>query len=455
MLLGRIFQPFVEKRPIGVLARGILERTLDAQRLDDLFARVAQRQYTRKLLFSSLVELMGQVVLGAHPSVPAAYQAQAETFAVSDQALYDKLQHIEPAVAAAWVLDSAQQVQPVIRALRASQRSWLPGFRLRLLDGNQLSGTEHRLPELRTTWAAALPGKALVVLEQATMTISHVFLTEDGHASERTLLDDVLPHVKPDDLWLADRNLCTLGFLFGIAHRGGSFAVRQHGQLRGQLLGRRQAKGRCATGRVFEQQLQVTRADGSTLQVRQITVYLDQPTRDGEKTLRIVTNLREGQASAAEVAGLYRKRWTIEEAFLEIATTLVCEVNTLGYPKAALFAFCLALQAYNAVALLKAALRAAHGPKKVNEEVSGYYLALEIKQSHDGMMIAIPAKHWRVFRTLSVQELATLLKELAGKARLRRYQKHPRGPKKKPPRRTAYRNGAHVSTAKILAARRK
>lgn len=454
MLLGKIFQPFVEKRPVCVLARGILERLLDPERLDALFARTAQQQYTRTLLFSTLVDLMSQVVLGVHPSVHAAYQAHADTLTVSDQALYDKLQHVEPAVSAALVRDSAQQVEPVIRTLRATLPSWLPGFRIKIVDGNHLAGTDHRLPELRATWAAALPGKALVVLDQALMTASAVFLTEDGHASERTLLADVVARVVPDDLWLADRNLCTLGFLFGISARGGYFLVRQHGQVRGQLLGRRQAKGRCASGRVFAQKLRLRHPDGSVLQVRRVTVVLDQPTRAGETELHFLTNLSARQATAAQVADLYRKRWTIEVVFLEIAQTLACEVNTLGYPKAALFAFCLALQAYNAVALLKAALRAAHGRKKVTEEVSGYYLALEIEQAYDGMMIAIPEKHWKVFRAWSVAELATVLKELAGKASLRRYRKHPRGPKKPPPRRSAYQNGAHVSTAKLLAERK-
>jgi hypothetical protein len=72
------------------------------------------------------------------------------------------------------------------------------------------------------------------------------------------------------------------------------------------------------------------------------------------------------------VARLYGKRWSIGTAFFEITTTLSCEINTLGYAKAALFAFCLALLASNAVLLIKAALRSAHGRKKVNDEVSGY-----------------------------------------------------------------------------------
>ena len=158
-------------------------------------------------------------------------------------------------------------------------------------------------------------------------------------------------------------------------------------------------------------------------------------------------------ASARALMSLYGKRWSIETAFFEITTTLACEINTLGYPKAALFAFCLALLAYNAVSLIKAALRSVHGRQKVNEEVSSYDLSLEIGRTYDGMMFAIPAQHWALFRALSNKEFANALRELASSVNLSRYQKHPRGPKKKPPERTAYQNGKHVSTAKLLAQR--
>ena len=192
---------------------------------------------------------------------------------------------------------------------------------------------------------------------------------------------------------------------------------------------------------------------GETMRVRRITIKLKEPTRDGDTELHILSNVPVPRASAAQLARLYGKRWSIETAFFEITTTLSCEINTLGYPKAALFTFCLALLAYNAVSLIKAALRSAHGRQKVNDEVSSYALSLEISRTYDGMMIAIPAPHWVLFRELSAQEFANVLRELASSVNLARYQKHPRGPKKKPPERTTYQNGKHVSTAKLLAQR--
>jgi IS4 transposase len=455
MLLDTIFAPFVKERPICVMARAVLERLLDAQRLDALFARTAERQYTRELLFSSLIQLMSEVVLGVHPTVHAAYQANKAAIGVSTTALYNKLDRVETEMAAALVRDSAEFTEPVIKALRASHPRWLPGYQIKVLDGNHLSATEHRLKALRDTWAAPLPGQALVVLDQQRMLITDVFVSEDGHAQERSLIAQVLQHVEEDQLWIEDRNFCTLGLMFGMARRGATFVVRQHGQLQGELLGRAKRTGTTRSGPVYEQPMLVRDPHSDeTMQVRRITLQLKVPTRDGDTALSILSNVPSGRASTAQLARLYGKRWSIETAFFEITTTLSCEINTLGYPKAALFTFCLALLAYNAVSLIKAALRSEHGRQKIHDEVSSYYLSLEISRTYDGMMVAIPAPHWALFRELSAQEFAHVLRELASSVHLSRYQKHPRGPKKKPPERTAYQNGKHVSTAKLLAQRR-
>src|SRR3954462_12242636 len=151
MLLDTIFAPFVKERPICVMARVVLERLLDAPRIDDLFARTAQRQYTREIMFSSLVQLMSEVVLGVHPTVHAAYTANKEAIGVSTTALYNKLDRVEPEVSAALVHDSAALAEPVVKALRASYPRWIPGYQIKVLDGNHLSATEHRLKALRGT----------------------------------------------------------------------------------------------------------------------------------------------------------------------------------------------------------------------------------------------------------------------------------------------------------------
>src|SRR5713101_2755898 len=193
---------------------------------------------------------MGQVVLGVQPSVHAAYQAQADQLGVSDQAIYDKLNHIELCVSAELVRDAARQAAPVIGELQAELPPLVPGYRTKILDGNHLAASEHRLEELRRTWAAPLPGQTLVGLDQQLMLATEVVLCEDGHAQERSLLGQVLPLVTQDDLWMADRNFCTVDFLCGIAARGGGFVIRQHGQLKGTLVGTRTYQSTIDTGKV-------------------------------------------------------------------------------------------------------------------------------------------------------------------------------------------------------------
>ena len=74
MLLDKIFEPFIQEKPVCLRVQAVLQRLLDPLHIDRLFARTAQRQYTHELLFSALVDLMTRVVLGQEPSVHAAYR---------------------------------------------------------------------------------------------------------------------------------------------------------------------------------------------------------------------------------------------------------------------------------------------------------------------------------------------------------------------------------------------
>ena len=448
-----LFEPFIQQRPICVMARMVLENLFNPQRLDALFNRTAKTQYTRELLFSTLADLMGQVVLSVQPSVHAAYQAMAQQVGVSDQAVYDKLNNVELDVSAELVRDSARQAAAVIEALGAALPAMLPGYHVKILDGNHLAATERRIKELRGTLDAPLPGQSLAILDPELMLVRDVFLCQDGHAQERSMLGEVLSAVAAGDLWLADRNFCTFDFMRGIEGKQAAYIIRQHGLVKGELLGTAVACGKTSTGKVFQQQLRLTDSAGRSWIVRRVTVRLNKPTRDGDLEIHLLSNLPECKVSACEIAELYAHRWTIETMFQELTCTLTCEIKTLGYPKAALFGFCLALVAYHAVSVIKAALRSVHGQTTVEKKISGYYLSLELSQTYQGMMVAIGPTHWEPFRELPAEQMAQLLVELARNVVLSRYQKHPRGPKKPPPKKSEYKNGGHVATAKIIERR--
>jgi|SRR5580658_7207386 hypothetical protein len=294
------------------MARAALERMLAASSLDELFRTHATVQYERDLLFSQLVEVIARVVTRVDRSVLRAVESLREVLTVSDEAVYQKLRGVETHVSEAIVRYSFREAARVLEQLKVADRSWVGGFRIKILDGNHLAATQHRITELRTIWDAPLPGGALVVWDQLTRLICGVFLAEDGHAQERSMLNDVLDAVERDDLWIADRQFCTLGFLFGLWLKKARFVIRQHGCLVGRPIGKRKLVGRTIHGeKVYEQSVVLTYQERERT-VRRVTVELRTPTRDGDTELHIFTNLTPREANAMRVAELYQKRWTIE-----------------------------------------------------------------------------------------------------------------------------------------------
>jgi hypothetical protein len=453
MLLEQVFEKFIAKSPVSVMVRGTLEYALQPKLLNELFEQHAADQYTRTLLFSTVVDLLSLVTCGVHASVRAAYRASPEEVAVSLTAVYNKLNGLETPLSAELLRFVFRQLEPVQRQLGGALPELIPGYHTRILDGNHLAATEHRLGETRHDSAAPLPGQALVVFDPALMLVRDVFPCEDGHAQERSLLDAVLQTVGDRDVWMADRNFCVLSFLLGIAKKSGCFIIREHKGLAWQTAGNLRSCGRIEGGWVREQRVAVVNEKGERWLLRRVVLQLDKPTRDGETELALLTNLPRAAATSREVAEHYRKRWTIETAFQELTEALCCEVKALCYPRAALFAFCVALVSYNVLSVVKGALRGVHGAAKVQEEVSGYLLADEVSKVHEGMMIATGEEAWAVFGSMTVTELVATLRMLAGNVRLQKFRRSPRSPKKPAAKRKYNKRHPHVATSKLLAER--
>jgi hypothetical protein len=201
--------------------------------------------------------------------------------------------------------------------------------------------------------------------------------------------------------------------------------------------------------------VRLTGPEGRTLLLRRVTVVLGQPTRDGDREIHILTDLADDVADAIAVAAIYRKRWTLETAFQELEATFNGEITALGYPRAALFALCVALVAYNVMSAIKGALRSVHGAEAVDAGVSGSDLAEEVAGTTRGMLIAIPEDEWAVFHDLPASEMGEVLRGLARRVRLSQYRKQPRGPKKPKPKKASGYEKKHLSTAKVLKDQRR
>jgi len=441
--------------PLGVMVRGTLEWMLDEATLQKLFQEHAPEQYTRELTISALVRLLIQVSAGERASVYAAYKAdQASdqpTIETSYQAVYGKLGRINPAVSEAVVVHSAQRCDQLLALMPRARTEPLRGYRMRVLDGNVLAGTDHRLTPLRQWLNACLPGKSLVVYEPGLGLVTDAVLCEDAYVQERALLTQILPRVQAKDLFVEDRNFCTTRFVFGIHEKKAFVLVRQHRRsLPCTALGRLRKCGETETGVVYEQEVEASDPDTDTrLKLRRIEVRLHTKTRDGDRTIALLTNLPK-KIAALRLAEIYRERWTIEKHFQFLTQSLHCELPGLGQPRAALFAFAMALLAANALAVVRASLRSVHGAT-AEVEVSGYYLADEIAHDYRTLMKYLPPEQWMGWRGLLPPALATLLRSLAQHVNLKALTRSPRGPKLPPKRKPVYsKKHKHYSTARLL-----
>ena len=466
-MLDAVLARFIEASPVAVLAQLALQRALRAEWVDAVFEAHAEQQYTRELLFSTVVELMTLVAVGLRPSLhAAAREALSEgTLGVSLQALYAKVNHSEPAVLRALVQESATQLGPVVAHLRpgtatAAPAPWPAGYRVRVLDGNHLPPSEKRVTPLRGRRAAALPGQALVLYDPVHDLVVDLVAGEDAHASETSYVPPLVATAAPGELWLADRQFATRGILTALHARGATLLVREskaHPQP--TPTGARQCVGHGPTGVVYEQPVECPPPAGSAeagtlpVRLRRIEVELDAPLESGETVLRLLTTL-PAAVDAATVAELYRRRWTIEGLFQRLQAVLHSEVRTLGQPRAALLAFSVAVVAYNVLAVVQAAVETPATGAAEPVPISLYYVAHTVREHCRGLLIAVAPSVWTSYAAQSAAELAASLRQIATHVRLEAYRKHPRGASG--PRQTrGYAPRAdvqqHVATARLLA----
>ena len=266
---------------------------------------------------------MADVVLGTEPSPHQAYKSHREDLRVSSASFYDKLRNVETGISEAMVRHCYEKSCLMQEELGFVPRNAIRGYRCRVIDGNHIQKTEKRLTELRGIASAALPGTVVATYELGRELFDRAYLLEDAHAQEASVLDRVLNDVEKNDLIIGDRHFCIISFMAGIIARKGAFIIRQHGRLKGELIGQRRKIGRASGGMAYEQQLRV-----GDLILRRVTVELDEPTRDGDMEIHLLTNLPESKADAGKVSDIYRQRWEIENGFNVLTPASPCRTRT-------------------------------------------------------------------------------------------------------------------------------
>jgi IS4 transposase len=342
----------------------------------------------------------------------------------------------------------------VIEELGVPEQPLVPGYKTRIVDGNQFAATEHRIKELRTIAGGPLPGKALVVWNADLGIISDLCCSEDSYTQERRMVLDLLAKVQAGELWLADRNFCTAATLWEIQNNRAFFIIRRHAQnVRFRVTGPEQRIGVSETGVVYETPIAIEDDFGDSFDARLVRVELRSATRDGATSIELLTNLPP-TVTALKVAETYRKRWQLETVFFELDRVFNGEIKALGHPGAALLAFTMSLIAYNALRVVRIALAAVHG-QQAADRVSDYYFTELVISDWRALNIFASPEDWTgKYGSATPRAIAAALKDAAKHVDMERIKKTKRGPKKPPPKRTAHRRKPHVSTYRVLHPRR-
>jgi hypothetical protein len=447
VILPAILDPFVEGAPAAVMTRLALDWIIDGTPLDRILQDVADAQFERELTLRHLVDVMLDVACGFRPTPRAAYLRRDLERVASPSAFYRKLGRMELAVTEEVVRCTAARARQLVRAGGGTLPEPIPVYSARIIDGNVLSGTEHRIEPLRTTWSAGLPGMSLAIYEPATGLVTDLILEEDAHTQERALFDRI--PIEPGRTYIADRNFCVRSLLARIVAADSFFLIRWHrSSLPFRATSRLHRRGRCRSGAIIEQTIEVTDEDGVVHPLRRIVLELDEPTRDGETQIVLITNL-PAEVKAAACCAAYADRWEIEGHYQALTDLLHCEIPSLGRPRAALFAFAMSAVAGNALGVLKANLREAHG-EEIAWEVSDFALVDEAAEDYPGMMKAVPPAAWPRAAEHEAEEVAAVLTEVAAKVPVHRMFRCRRGPKKPRPKRSRGNRVHHVSNKKLL-----
>lgn len=454
-MVAKAIERFASQAPAATMFVGLLSRVFSNESLDKIFRDHSQHQVESPILFSYLVEMLTPVVVGKTKSVNTSHRELGLN--VSRQAVYDKLKGVEAEVSSAMVRETSRQLMQICDLARIDQDDPIPGYACFILDGKTYNATEHRLIETRKDSRCPLPGRCISVLDASHGLFVDVEVDPNANRCERRIVDRMMPRLSKGAVYIADRNFCDGNLIEQFVDAGSYFVIRLHGAspARREILGGKSKETRKVTGeRITERELEVELPKRGWTKVRLITVHLTTKTRNGDRVIHIISNLPKSVSGIA-ISKAYRRRWTIENSFGYISRCLNAEIRTLCYPAAAGLCFSLALLLYNVMRAISLFLSAfGKQPKAATKiELSLHYIASEISSCYAGLLIAADEKDWKPILSLSLTKFVAWLKQVASYARLSKYKKDPRGPKKKPPART-FNGSRHIATQLILNARK-
>ncbi len=451
-MTAKALDRFSLQAPAATVFVGLASKVLSDEALDNIFREHREHQVESTVLFSYLVKMLTPVVLGKERSVNLSHKDLGLT--VSRQAIYDKLKGVEIPVSNALVQTTKGQFKQLYDLAGLKHKDIIPSYHTYILDGKTFNATEHRLVETRADARCPMPGRCVSLFDTRYQLFTDIEGDQNAFRCERKILEKMIPRLEERAIYVADRNFCDGILLEGFIDVRAYFIVRLHGACPARREIPSIKKKSVRSQPISERYIEVQLPNRGWTKVRLITVRLEKKTRNGDRVIEIVTNLPK-TVSCEVIANAYRNRWTIENAYGYISKCFNAEIQSLCYPAAALLCFSISLLLFNVVnTIMRLMTKFGKQPKsKPKIELSHYYIAAEITNCYEGLRIAVDKDEWQPILSLPLNGFTKWLKQVAKNARLEKYEKNPRGPKK-PPSKRKFSGARHVATQKLLDARK-
>jgi hypothetical protein len=468
------------------LAQGMIElfdHVLDDDLCGEVFDAHRGRCYEDELTFPTLVRVIRDALVlhGGSANRAILDAVEAGRLGAAPSGVYRKLSNLPPALSQALLSRGTARLAPLAAAAGASRvlAACFDDLDVIVIDGKQLKKAAKRLLSTRAYSSGSLLGaKLLVALSLRSGLAVAMNASEDGERNDvplvgglleqmqmlraaaatttavATATTDAAPAPARPFLFVADRQFADLNLPALFTKDGDHFLLRCQKTLTFQGDPSRPAQcGVDEAGRAFTQAwgwiggTEDQRQRRRRRYVRRIT--LPRPDQKDDDIILITDLLEESAYPAADLLGLYRLRWNIEQAFQQV-TEVFALAKLIGCtPRGIIFQGALCLLIYNLTLTIKGYVAGA-GQKQASEvstENLFYDLSRElIAWSVLGDDAALPPPAPRDPAAMR-QRLETLLGGRWNRRWLKKADKRPRKPREKKPL-----PGGHASVWKLMQA---
>lgn len=371
------------------LAQGMIElfdHVLDDALCGDVFDAHRGRCYEDALTFATLVRVIRDALVlhGGSANRAIGDAVDAGRLGAAPSGVYRKLGNLPPALSQALLRRGTARLAPLAadgaaRVLAAC----FDGLDVIVIDGKQLKKAAKRLLSTRAYSSGSLLGaKLLVALSLRSGLAVAANASEDGERNDVPLVGGLLEQMQMlraaaaaaaarPFLFVADRQFADLNLPELFTRGGDHFLLRCQKSLTFEPdPSRAEQCGVDEAGRAFTQawgwigSTEDKRQRVRRRYVRRIT--LSRADENDDDVVLITDLLDESAYPAADLLGLYRLRWTIEQAFQQVTEVFALAKLIGSSPRGIIFQGALCLLIYNMTLTIKGYVAGA-GQKQASE----------------------------------------------------------------------------------------